>query len=79
MTLENGRVVELCLDGFGLSGGMPAEVGRLSALRRLVLTDNDLTSVPAEIGQLTSLERLDLKNNKLTSVPAEIGQLTSLI
>ena len=61
VTMENGRVVELTLEGLGLTEGIPAEVGRLSALRRLVLTDNDLTSVPAEIGQLTSLERLDLR------------------
>ena len=78
VTLENGRVVELCLDGFGLSGGMPAEVGRLSALKDLDLQHNQLTSLPAEIGQLTSLEVLDLHDNQLTSVPAEIGRLMSL-
>jgi leucine-rich repeat protein SHOC2 len=78
VTMENGRVVELVLEGFGLTGAVPAEIGRLSALRTLNLVDNQLTSVPAEIGQLTSLERLYLVDNELTSVPAEIGQLTSL-
>jgi leucine-rich repeat protein SHOC2 len=76
--MENGRVVKLVLDGFGLTGAVPAEVGRLSALRALDLNNNELTSVPAEIGQLTSLEWLYLCGNQLTSVPAEIGQLTSL-
>ena len=57
---------------------MPAEIGRLSALRQLNLSINQLTSVPAEIGQLTALEELNLTSNQLTSVPAEIGQLTSL-
>jgi leucine-rich repeat protein SHOC2 len=66
--MENGRVVELVLQGFGLSGAVPAEVGRLSALRELNLGGNWLTSLPAEIGQLTSLERLWLETNKLTSV-----------
>ena len=56
--MENGRVVELELTGFGLTGALPAEVGRLSALRMLDLIDNQLTSMPAEIGELTSLERL---------------------
>jgi len=79
VTIENGRVVELVLQGFGLSGAVPAEVGRLSALRVLWLHDNELTSVPAEIGQLTSLEWLSLGENQLTSVPAEVGQLTSAI
>jgi leucine-rich repeat protein SHOC2 len=80
--MENGRVVELVLgsglEEFGLTGAVPAEVGRLSALRVLSLADNELTSLPAEIGQLTALERLYIGGNQLTSVPAEIGQLTSL-
>ena len=78
VTLENGRVVELVLAGFGLSGAVPAELGRLSALESLHLGGNQLTSVPAEIGQLTSLTDLWLDDNQLTSVPAEIGRLTSL-
>ena len=78
VTMENGRVVKLVLEEFGLTGAVPAEIGRLSALRSLDLGDNQLTSLPAEIGQLTSLEELSLSGNQLTSVPAEIGQLTSL-
>ena len=58
---------------FGLTGAVPAEIGRLSALRQLDLGDNQLTSVPAEIGQLAALERLHLAGNQLTSVPAEVG------
>ena len=77
VTMENGRVVQLKLEEFGLTGAVPAEIGRLSALRELDLDGNELTSVPAEIGQLTSLQRFDLSNNQLTSVPAGIGQLTS--
>ena len=79
VTIENGRVVELDLVDFGLTGAVPAEVGRLSALEELDLNDNQLTSLPAEIGQLTLLETLNLRGNQLTSVPAEIGQLTALL
>ena len=78
VTMENSRVVELELDGFGLSGGVPTELGQLTSLKGLSLFDNQLTSVPAEIGQLRSLEKLSLDGNQLTSVPAEIGQLRSL-
>jgi leucine-rich repeat protein SHOC2 len=78
VTMENGQVVELVLEEFELTGAVPAEIGRLSALRELWLTDNKLTSVPAEIGRLSALRELWLTDNKLTSVPAEIGQLTSL-
>ena len=33
VTMENGRVVKLKLEDFGLTGAVPAEIGRLSALR----------------------------------------------
>ena len=82
VTMENGRVVELRLTHetliFCPTGAVPAEIGRLGALKGLYLRGNQLTSLPAEIGQLTALEWLNLRGNKLTSVPAEIGQLTSL-
>ena len=72
VTIENDRVVKLDLEDFSLTGAVPAEVGRLSALIQLNLTSNQLTSVPAEIGQLTALRELYLGDNQLTSVPAEI-------
>ena len=78
VTMVDGRVVRLDLSRKSLSQVVPACIGRLTALRWLNLSDNQLTSVPAEIGQLTSLEELYLDDNKLTSVPAEIGQLASL-
>ena len=78
VTMENSRVVNLKFYAFGLTGAVPAEIGRLSALMTMSLIDNQLTSLPAEIGQLTSLEVLYLSDNQLTSLPAEIGQLTSL-
>ena len=78
VTMENGRVVKLELTEAGLTGAVPAEIGRLTSLTVLDLDRNELTSVPAEIGQLTSLMQLHLHGNEMTSVPAEIGQLTSL-
>ena len=35
VAMENGRVVELDLEDVGLTGAVPAEVGRLTALREL--------------------------------------------
>ena len=63
------------MEEFGLTGAVPAEVWRLSALRHLDLRHNRLTSVPAEIGQLTSLERLHLFGNQLTLLPAETAHV----
>ena len=54
VTMENGRVVKLHLEGVGLTGAVPAEVGRLTAVRELNVSRNALTLLPAEIGQLTS-------------------------
>ena len=49
VTMENGRVVKLLLDGFGLTGALPAEIGQLTSLTKLWLSGNQLTSLPAEI------------------------------
>jgi leucine-rich repeat protein SHOC2 len=78
VTMENGRVVKLRLFDFGLTGAVPAEIGRLSALWQLNLSCNQLTSLPAEIGQLAALDQLYLRGNQLTNLPVEIGQLASL-
>ena len=45
VTMENGRVVKLVLEEFDLTGAVPAEIGRLSALKELNLGDNQLTSL----------------------------------
>ena len=76
--MENGRVVELELQGLGLTGAVLTEIGQLTSLKRLWLGGNQLTSVPKGIGLLTDLKGLWLGCNRLTSVPAWIGQLTSL-
>ena len=77
VTMENGRVVKLELQEFGLTGAVPAESRAAECAKGVGPQRNQLTSLPAEIGQLTSL-RVVTSRNQLTSVPAEIGQLTSL-
>ena len=67
---DAGQVVGLRLQSKGLTGDLPAELGRLTALKSLFLDGNKLRSVPAVLGRLTALEMLDLRDNKLTSVPA---------
>ena len=80
VTVENDRVAVLALTHKGLTGSIPAELGKLTNLDRLSLFSNQLTgTIPAELGNLTNLEALNLGGNRLTgTIPAELGKLTNL-
>ena len=57
----------LLIDGAGLTGSIPPEMGALSNLRHLDLRRNQLTGpIPPEFGQLKRLETLWLGENELT-------------
>ena len=79
-TNNNGRVIDLLLDGNGLSGELPPELGSLSNLGRLHLYDNELSGeIPAELGGLSNLRELILSGNELSGeIPAELGSLSDL-
>jgi hypothetical protein len=61
-------------------GSIPTQIGLLTSLTHLNLSNNGLTgSIPFQIGKLTSLTYLGLSHNALLgSIPSQIGQLTSL-
>ena len=73
-----------CGNGFvpllGLSGTIPSELGNLSSLQRLRLSQNGLTGpVPPELGGLANLRDLFLDGNQLTGeIPSEVGNLINL-
>ena len=77
---SSGKVVGIDLSGQDLTGEVPAELSKLTALNYLNLNDNQLTgAVPSEIGNLTALNVMYLRGNQLTgAVPSEIGHLTAL-
>ena len=77
---ESGRVVDVFLYANNLNGELPQELGNLSALYTLQLSQNRLTGeLPSSIGNLTSLESLELRQNQLTGeLPSSIGILSSL-
>ena len=80
-------VEELDISGMELTQ-LPAEIGKLSKLKKLILgkwdeensewVGNSLSSLPPEIVQLTNLTTLHLEANQLSSLPPEIVQLTNL-
>ena len=75
-----GRVDWLSLGRNNLSGEIPAELGRLNALRSLILRKNNLTGpIPPELGTIARLSSLDLGENDLRGpIPPILGQLASL-
>ena len=79
-TNDDGRVTELVFEGINLSGQLPADIGRLSKLRKLIFLDNELTgAIPSELGNLANLELLDLGHNHLSgTIPTWLGNLHAL-
>ena len=57
---------------------IPSELGNLSSLQVLRLSNNQLQSIPSELGNISSLQVLRLDNNQLQSIPSELGKLQLL-
>ena len=87
---DSGRVTSLWVAGNNLTGPIPPELGALTNLEYLILSDNHLTGpIPPELGALTQLRDLNLSNGasfiflgvpgQLTGpIPPELGALTNL-
>ena len=84
VTVEKGRVVALNLYSysgkFGLTGDLTPEIAKLTALKALRFSDNELTgNLPANIGDMEALESLVLFDNQLSGpIPQSIGKLKHL-
>ena len=74
------RVIHLVLNRKGLTGTLPAELGRLSHLTLLQITGNEITgSLPPDLGGLSRLQLLVLADNELNGeIPPELDGLSSL-
>ncbi|MGB0919460.1 MAG: leucine-rich repeat domain-containing protein [Holosporaceae bacterium] len=51
---------------------------KMSHIKKLELTGNQIREIPSEIGQLTQLTLLNLAGNKITKLPQSIGNLVNL-
>jgi hypothetical protein len=72
--------VSLWLEGEGLSGTIPNDIGSLTRLASLSLTDSRLTgTIPSSMGQLTGLRRLWLYGNQFHGeIPQSMNNLPLL-
>jgi len=69
------KIFSLWFDNNDFSGTIPSEIGLMTGLASLSMTNATVTgTIPSEIGQLNELRRLWLYNNKLSgTIPSELG------
>ncbi len=74
----SGRVNKLDLSGLSLIK-LTGEVGSITDLRTLILSNNLLDSIPPELWTLDLLTVLDLGGNKLNKLDTGVGNLVNLV
>jgi Leucine-rich repeat (LRR) protein len=57
---------------------VPASIGMLKKLKKLILFKNLIETLPPEIGELSELQMLIINQNELLSLPTEISKLKKL-
>jgi len=73
------RITGIFWESKSLKNSIPPEIGNLTGLTRLVLSNNQLSgSIPSTIGSLTNLQRLWVYGNQLTGYPSALLSLPNL-
>lgn len=72
---DNPGVEILDVSDNKLTGALPAEIRKMTGLKIVRASKNQLTGIPAEIGQLSKLQELDFSDNQINTYPNEIANL----
>jgi internalin A len=72
---EKATVLDLSNMGFKT---VPPEISQLTYLKRIFLSNNQITEFPEAVTNLFSLEDLSLSNNQISEIPDAIGKLVNL-
>ncbi|MEO1486016.1 MAG: DUF5018 domain-containing protein, partial [Bacteroidota bacterium] len=75
---NSGRVVILQLNAARKLTSIPKEIGELSELEELNLSNNQLKTLPDQMGKLSKLKRFIITDNELEQLPASLSQLDQL-
>ncbi len=72
LTIGNGRVRQLVLQGNNLSGTLPPEIGDLTAMEVIFIGNNNISgTIPEEVSGMVNLTAFSASGNSLTGVVPE--------
>ena len=78
-SLDPATATVMACSNKGITGPIPPELGKYTALVDLRLTGNHLTgAVPPEFGELANLGTLYASSNRLTALPSMFSKLQNL-
>ena len=78
VTISGTRVTQLWLQINNLTGDLPESITDLTALQKLHVESNNITSMPDNIGDMEALTEFWIGWNPITDIPESIGNLTNL-
>lgn len=66
-----GRIIKITLPGRNLKGVLPADIGKLTELQELDLSNNQISGeIPSQLASLPKIKVINLSKNRITKIPS---------